>query len=239
MGIAGVTSSSTPGGVRVRAGCEDGRVTNGANDPSELLRIVAIGEPVLRRAAEPVDPAVIKTAEFQRLIDQMRATMTAAPGVGLAAPQVGIGIRLAVIEDGPERWVGLDASIIAERERTELGFTVLVNPVVERVAEAGAVTFYEGCLSVPGYAGAVERARTVRLSALGADGEPFSATYTGWPARIVQHEVDHLDGRIYVDRVATRSLSTVENLANRPGRPIAELAEEFGFAISPGQTRPG
>ena len=185
--------------------------------------------------AAPVDPALISTAAFQRLIDQMRVTMIAAPGVGLAAPQVGLGIRLAVIEDSSERWMDLDPRTLAERERTELAFTVLVNPVVERVAEAGAVTFYEGCLSVPGYAGAVERARTVRLTALGADGEPFSATYTGWPARIIQHEVDHLDGRIYVDRVATRSLSTVEHVANWRGRAISELADELDFPLSLGQ----
>jgi peptide deformylase len=205
------------------------------NDDADLLQIVAIGDPVLRRPATPVDPAVIATPAFQRLIMQMRATMIAAPGVGLAATQVGLGIRLAVIEDAPERWVGLDPETLAERERTELAFTVLVNPVVELVADAGSVTFYEGCLSVPGYAGAVERARAVRLSALGADGEPFSAIYTGWPARIVQHEVDHLEGRIYVDRVATRSLTTVENLANQRGRPIVELSEELGFTLSPGQ----
>jgi peptide deformylase len=218
---------------------KDEVVANEQNGGSDLLSIVAIGDPVLRRPAEPVDPAVISTAAFQRLIDQMRVTMIAAPGVGLAAPQVGLGVRLAVIEDSPLRWVDLDQTILAERERTELVFTVLVNPVVERVAEAGAVTFYEGCLSVPGYAGAVERARTVRLSALGADGEPFSAIYTGWPARIIQHEVDHLDGGIYVDRVATRSLSTVEHLANWRGRSISELADELGFPLSSGQGRPG
>jgi peptide deformylase len=213
-------------------------VANGPIDDTDLLPIVAIGDPVLRHPAEPVDPAVIGTAAFQRLIDQMRKTMIAAPGVGLAAPQVGLGVRLAVIEDSPERWVDLDPTTLAERERTKVAFTVLINPVVERVAEAGAVMFYEGCLSVPGYSGAVERARTVRLSALGADGEPFSAIYSGWPARIVQHEVDHLEGRIYVDRVATRSLSTAENLAKWRGRPIAELAEELGFTLSPSQAGP-
>jgi peptide deformylase len=212
-------------------------VANGPIDDADLLPIVAIGDPVLRHPAEPVDPAVIATAAFQRLIDQMRKTMIAAPGVGLAAPQVGLGVRLAVIEDSPERWVDLDPTTLEERERSKVAFTVLINPVIERVAEAGAVTFYEGCLSVPGYSGAVERARIVRLSALGADGEPFSAICSGWPARIVQHEVDHLDGRIYVDHVATRSLSTPENLAKWRGRPIAELAEELGFTLSPGQTR--
>jgi peptide deformylase len=213
-------------------------VENGPIDDADLLPIVAIGDPVLRHPAKLVDPAVIATAAFQRLIDQMRKTMIAAPGVGLAAPQVGLGVRLAVIEDSPERWVDLDPTTLAERERAKVGFTVLINPVIERIDEAGTVTFYEGCLSVPGYSGAVERARTVRLSALGADGEPFSAIYSGWPARIVQHEVDHLDGRIYVDRVETRSLSTSENLAKWQGRPIAELSEELGFTLSPSQTRP-
>jgi peptide deformylase len=214
-------------------------VENGLIDDADLLPIVAIGDPVLRHPAEPVDPAVIATAAFQRLIDQMRKTMIAAPGVGLAAPQIGLAVRLAMIEDSPERWVDLDPTTLAERERAEVAFTVLINPVIELVAEAGTVMFYEGCLSVPGYSGAVERARTVRLSALGADGEPFSAIYSGWPARIVQHEVDHLDGRIYVDRVATRSLSTSENLVKWRGRPIAELAAALGFTLPAGQTGPG
>jgi peptide deformylase len=214
-------------------------VADGSNDDPDLLQIVAIGDPVLRRPADPVDPSLIVTPAFQRLIDQMRATMIAAPGVGLAAPQVGQGIRLAVIEDSPERWIDLDPTVLAERERTEVAFTVLINPVVERITDGGEVMFYEGCLSVPGYAGAVERSRTVRLTALDADGEPFSAIYTGWPARIVQHEVDHLDGRIYVDRVATRSLSSTDNLAKWRGRPIAELAEELGFTLSAGQAGSG
>jgi len=86
---------------------------------SDLLQIVAIGDPVLRHPAEPVDPSVIVTTDFQRLIGRMRATMIAAPGVGLAAPQVGLGIRLAVIEDVAERWVDLDPMTLAERERSE------------------------------------------------------------------------------------------------------------------------
>ena len=204
----------------------------------DLLGIVAIGDPILRRPAEPVDPSAITTGAFQRLIEQMHVTMLAAPGVGLAAPQVGVGVRLAVIEDLSERWGALDPSTLAERERTQLPFTVLINPAVEPVDRAGYATFYEACLSMPGYAGAVERARVVRVSALGADGEPFSATYTGWAARIVQHEVDHLDGRIYVDRVATRSMSTSENLVRLQHLPIDEIAAELGFSVSAGQTSP-
>jgi peptide deformylase len=206
--------------------------TLGADD---VLSIVRIGESILRRPADPVDPAVIATPTFRELIVKMRATMIAAPGVGLAAPQIGLGIRLAVIEDSPARWVDLDPATLAERERTRLDFTVVINPVVEPVAAAGARTFYEGCLSVPGYVGAVERARAVRLTALDADGKAFSAIYTGWPARIIQHEVDHLDGRIYVDRVIARSLATTEHVVRWRGRPINELADELGFTLSPDQ----
>jgi peptide deformylase len=207
-------------------------------DP-DLLDILAIGEPVLRRLAEPVDPSLIGTEAFQKLVERMRLTMRAAPGVGLAGPQVGLGIRLAVIEDSPQRWVGLDPVTLAERERTELPFTVLVNPVIERVPQSGDLTFYEGCLSMPGYVGAVERAREVRVAAFGSDGLPFTATYRGWPARIVQHEVDHLDGHIYVDRVETRSLCTAEHLASWRGRTIGEIAAELGFNLSQGQVPPG
>ena len=99
----------------------------------DVLPIVGCGDPVLRRTAEPVDPADLGTAELRRLIAQMRATMEAAPGVGLAAPQVGVPIQLAVVQDSPERWGHLSDEELAARERTALPFAVLVNPVVTPV----------------------------------------------------------------------------------------------------------
>src|ERR1700727_2465860 len=115
------------------------------SDPS-LLAIVECGDPVLRRPAESVDPSDLGTSELRRLIASMRATMEAAPGVGLAAPQVGVPIQLAVLQDGPERWGQLTEDERAARERNGVPFTVLVNPVLWPVNDGGQVSFYEGCL---------------------------------------------------------------------------------------------
>jgi peptide deformylase len=194
--------------------------------------IVECGDPVLRRPAEPVDPADLRTSELQLLIAQMRATMEAAPGVGLAAPQVGVPIQLAVLYDGPERWGRLTDDERAARERTGLPFTVLVNPAIRPVDDDDSVGFYEGCLSVPGLTGVVARHRAVHVAALDEHGQPVDQVFSGWAARIVQHEVDHLGGRLYLDRVETRSLSTNGNYAQLWARQSPEVAAaSLGFAL--------
>jgi peptide deformylase len=198
----------------------------------DLLPIIECGDPVLRRAADPVDPSDLRTAELRRLISQMRATMEAAPGVGLAAPQVGVSVQLAVVQDGPERWGQLTEDERAARERNTLPFAVLVNPVLQPVEDVDQVSFYEGCLSVPGLAGVVARHGAVRVKALDEHGQPVDRVFSGWAARIVQHEVDHLDGRLYLDRVETRSLSTVDNYARQwAGRPPGDAAAALGFTL--------
>jgi peptide deformylase len=195
----------------------------------DVLPIVACGDPALRQPAEPIDPAVVRTRELRRLIVRMRATMEDAPGVGLAAPQIGEPIQLAVLQDGPERWGDVPAADLELRGRTELPFTVLVNPVLVPAPD-GTAAFYEGCLSVPGLAGVVARHRAVRVDALDEHGEPQSLTLEGWPARIAQHEFDHLHGVLYLDRVLTRSLSTVDNYLERWARqPTAAAAAALGF----------
>ena len=188
---------------------------------------------MLRRRAEPLAPGDLHRDDIRRLIVLMRATMEAAPGVGLAAPQVGEAIQLAVLSDGPERWSRLTPTELAARERSEVPFTVLVNPVLIPIPdERSPVGFYEGCLSVPRLTGFVRRHRSVRVDGLDEHGEPRSWVFTGWPARIAQHEIDHLQGILYLDRVDTRSISTVENYAGRwSGRPLSEIATELGFAI--------
>jgi peptide deformylase len=198
---------------------------------SDVLPIVECGDPVLRRPAEPVGLSELRTGELQRLIAQMRATMEAAPGVGLAAPQVGVPLQLAVLHDGPERWGQLTEDERAARERDDLPFTVLVNPTL-RPASDGSASFYEGCLSVPGLTGVVARHRAVRVEALDEHGEPIDRVFSGWPARIVQHEVDHLRGCLYLDRVETRSLSTVDSYARLwAGRSPEEAAASLGFTL--------
>lgn len=201
----------------------------------EVLPIVECGDPVLRRLAERVEPASLGTAEMHRLVAQMRATMEAAPGVGLAAPQIGRPVQVAVLHDGPERWGHLSDGEQAARERTELPFMVIVNPVLLPVDEDGTASFYEGCLSVPGLTGLVTRHRTVRVEALDEHGQPVDRVLRGWSARIIQHEVDHLRGILYLDRVETRSLSTGEKYAELwAGRPPAEAAAALGFEIETG-----
>src|ERR1700677_283450 len=119
------------------------------SDPG-ILPIVECGDPILRRPAEPVGISDLGTSKLNLLIAQMRATMHAAPGVGLAAPQVGVSIQLAVLQDGPERWGQLTEDERAARERNGLPFTVLINPAFRPVDHGDTVSFYEGCLSVPG-----------------------------------------------------------------------------------------
>jgi peptide deformylase len=198
----------------------------------DVLPIIQCGDPVLRRAAEPVDPADLRTARLRRLIAQMRATMEAAPGVGLAAPQVGVSLQLAVLQDSPERWGHLSEEELAARERDALPFTVLVNPAVTPVDGNHPAGFYEGCLSVPGLTALVARYRVVRVEALDEHGQPVDRVFSGWPARIVQHETDHLDGRLYLDRAEPRSLSTADNYVKLwAGRPPADAAAALGFTL--------
>ena len=198
----------------------------------ELLPIVECGDPILRHCAELVDPSTLHTVELHRLIERMRATMEAAPGVGLAAPQVGVPLQLAVLQDGPERWGHLTEDERADRERDALPFLVLVNPTVSPVEDLGQVSFYEGCLSVPGITGVVARHRAVRVNALDEHARPVDRVFVGWAARIVQHEVDHLGGILYLDRVETRSLSTVDNYALRwAAGPPSQASVELGFTL--------
>ena len=197
-----------------------------------VLPIVECGDPVLRRSAEPVGRADLRSRKLRLLIAEMRATMEAAPGVGLAAPQVGVPIQLAVLQDGPERWGQLTEDERRARDRNGLEFTVLVNPVLRPADDGNRVSFYEGCLSVPGLTGVVARHRAVRVEALDEHGQPVDRVFSGWAARIVQHEVDHLRGRLYLDRVETRSLSTTGNYAQLwAGRPPQDAAASLGFTL--------
>jgi peptide deformylase len=141
----------------------------------------------------------------------MRDTMRNAPGVGLAAPQVGIPLQLAVIEDREEYHKKLSPAQLSERLREPVPFHVLINPrIVSR--DETAVEFFEGCLSVAALAAIVPRARAVTVEYLNEHAERKRVEAVGWYARILQHEIDHLAGVLYVDRMRTRTLTTLENL---------------------------
>jgi peptide deformylase len=166
--------------------------------------IVQAGEPVLRKRTRQLTPEEL--ADVPTLIEIMRDTMRAAPGVGLAAPQIGLGLAVAVVEDRPDYQTRLDNSELAARGREPVPFYALINPRLT-IVDPTPVEHFEGCLSVEGYMAIVPRARSVRVDALGLDGKPVVIEATGWHARILQHELDHLDGVLYIDRMYTRTFS--------------------------------
>ena len=158
-----------------------------------IREIIRPNNPVLRRKAHPVENP--NTRDTQQLIDDMIQTMRDAPGVGLAAPQVAVGQRIAVIEYGEKPD---DAPDDFEPEKK---LYVVVNPeIVARSEEM--VDGTEGCLSLPGYAGTVKRHEAVTVKALNRKGRPIKIKARGWLARIFQHEIDHLDGVLFIDRAS-------------------------------------
>jgi peptide deformylase len=174
------------------------------------MKIVQIGNPVLRQEARTLTKEEIRSRETQDLIEALRETMYDAPGVGLAAPQVGLPLQLAVIEDKPEYFKDAPPAFLKERERTPVPFQVIVNPRLTLGGEE-RVSFYEGCLSLAGFTGVVPRARTIRVECLDHRGEPSIIEASGWYARILQHEVDHLQGTVYIDRMHPRTFSTIDH----------------------------
>jgi peptide deformylase len=173
------------------------------------LKICQAGEPVLRQVARQLSIEEIKSPSIQQFIELMRETMRDAPGVGLAAPQVGESVQIAVIEDADEYQKMLPAHILAERGRATIPFHVIINAVI-KLDESASATFFEGCLSANGYAALVPRATSVKVECLDERGEARVIEAEGWYARILQHEIDHLYGTLYVDRMNTRSFINKE-----------------------------
>lgn len=188
-----------------------------------ILKIRSVGEPVLRGRARPLTAAEIRSPQTQDLIAFMRETMRDAPGVGLAAPQVGMPLQLAVIEDREDYFKDVGKEALAERERKPVAFHVIINPVLTLESNP-EVEFFEGCLSVPGHMALVPRAGKVRVECLDEQGESRVIRASGWYARILQHEIDHLAGTLYVDRMHSKTLCTLENFTRHwRQKPIAEV----------------
>ena len=188
----------------------------------KTLPIVQLGDPVLRHVGRDLTPAEIKAKETQKLIEMMRETMRKAPGVGLAAPQIGLGLRLAVIEDQAAYVEDMDPDERRAKERDPVPFHVIVNPRLE-VLDPGPRRFFEGCLSLEGFVAVVARAKTVRVRCLDHQGEPRTIEATGWHARILQHETDHLDGTVYIDRMESRTFMSSEDFSRHWGGEPVEV----------------
>jgi len=165
-----------------------------------ILKVTRLGHPVLRRVAEPVASETIARPEFQQLIDDMIETMHEYDGVGLAAPQIHISQQIAVLE-------------VAKNPRypdaPSVPLTVLVNPLVTPLTEE-TVDGWEGCLSIPEMRGVVPRYTELRVEALDRAGQPVEFIAKDFHARVIQHEYDHLQGKVYLDRMP--SLDTLTHL---------------------------
>jgi peptide deformylase len=175
-----------------------------------ILKLMQVGEPVLRQPARSLGHDEIQSDTIQRLIDDMRDTMHDAPGVGLAAPQIGESIQLAVIEDCEQYIKKLSADVVVERERCAIPFHVIINPELTLIG-SDTVDFFEGCLSLDGFSAMVRRHKRVRVRCLNQTGESVVIEAKGWYARILQHEIDHLNGTVYIDRMEPRTFMNTAN----------------------------
>ena len=191
------------------------------------LKIIQTGEPALRTPARPQTRDEILTEEITRLITDMRETMHDAPGVGLAAPQVGLPLQLAVIEDREDYLKAIPPAELSEKERSPVPFHVIINPQIELVGDDTA-QFFEGCLSLTGFSALVPRSRQVRVTYLDEHAQEKSILAAGWYARILQHEIDHLHGTLYIDKMRPRSFMSAENFARHwKSKPISEIVADL------------
>lgn len=172
-----------------------------------VLSVRKYGDPALRRRARPVEAV---TAEIRKTIADMIDTMYDEVGIGLAAPQVGISLRIMVVGDEE----GREAQ-------------ALINPVIGE--QGGQATAEEGCLSVPGVFAPVTRAEWVKLEALDADGAPVVTTAHGLRARVLQHELDHLDGVLFIDRLDPVTRDRIKRKIKKEGFP--EEARHRAFVL--------
>lgn len=174
---------------------------------SPLPAIVHAGDPVLRTPAAAVRREDIGTSKMHRLVHTMVEVMRRAPGVGLAAPQIGVPLRVIVVEDQSRQVPRADGAKVEDpRHRDGVPLLVVFNPELIKVKGAKKATHFEGCLSVPGYSAEVARDLEVVVTGLDAVGEPLHLVARGWAARIFQHECDHLKGTLYVDKMNPRTL---------------------------------
>jgi peptide deformylase len=173
-----------------------------------VLKVRRYGDPLLRRRAREIETV---TPEIRRLVDDMIDTMYDEVGIGLAAPQVGTSVRLLVVGDEEGR-----------------GAQALVNPVISE--QGGSVTAEEGCLSLPGIFAQVTRAQWVKLDAQDLEGQPVTITARGLRARVFQHEIDHLDGVLFIDHLDPVTRDRIKRRIKKQGF-VEDAAAHRAFAL--------
>jgi len=181
-----------------------------------IRRILRMGHPVLREAARPLELDEIGSEQLQDLIDDMADTLQDYGGIGLAAPQIGESIRLAIIE--------IEGGLTRYGELEAMPLTVFLNPEIE-VLDPAARGYWEGCLSIPGLRGFVERPQHIKISYLSDQGEEKELELQGFSATVFQHEFDHLDGTLFIDRITDTRLLAFEREFERYLLPVEDEIE--------------
>ncbi|XP_030044918.1 peptide deformylase, mitochondrial [Microcaecilia unicolor] len=162
------------------------------------------GDPVLRTLAAPVEPSRILEPEIQTLIRTLVTVMRRSGSVGLSAPQVGVPLQVVAMEFPEKIYRENSVSVREAREMVPFPLTVFINPTM-RVLDSHILSFPEGCESISGFLACVPRYRAVEISGLNEKGEAACWQVQGWPARIIQHEMDHLHGLLYVDKMDSKT----------------------------------
>lgn len=188
-----------------------------------VVPIVQLGHPVLRQRTVAYT-GQLSAALLDQLLLVMRETMYAAPGVGLAAPQIGIPLQIAVLED----LYPIPEESAVQREREPLEYFEIFNPSYEATSQRVA-EFYEGCLSFDGFQGVVQRPADITATFEDREAQQIVRKFSGWQARIVQHETDHLFGTVYIDKVLTRSLISETELWRHTDLSIPNARNTLGF----------
>lgn len=182
-----------------------------------ILKVARMGHPVLRRVAEKVNPKDVKSAEMQQFIDDMIETMHEYSGIGLAAPQVHRSIKVSVVEinDDNPRY---------KNNKLSSGLHVFINPEVTALSKE-MNAYWEGCLSVPGMRGLVARPNKIKVKYLDRQGKPQEITAQDFMATVLQHEFDHLEGKLYIDKLVDTTKLVFEEEFDKYWLPNAEDAE--------------
>ena len=176
--------------------------------PATPVGIVKVGHPALRNGTRSVPQELLGTPALHELIDVMRATL-AGKGVGLAAPQIAVPLRLFVVEDTEDRMSHLTPGQQKARNRYPFPFEAVINPIWYATSP-DMVIETEGCLSIPDFKADVSRYWAIEVEGFQPNGQRKTWSFKGWPARIFQHEIDHLDGRLLTDCMLPRTLTSTE-----------------------------
>lgn len=198
--------------------------------PEDLTSIVEEGHPALSARARDVPVSAFGSADLGRLIDAMIVAMRSKPGVGLAAPQIGVGLRVAVLEDTQAMHAGwnITEAVVMLKERRPFDLIELVNPVLTPVGSE-TCEFLEGCLSGRGVFGLVPRYRHVVVEAFDRAGNPITVDAVGWQARILQHEVDHLDGVMCTSKMDPGTRMDLARYKELSPYPADEVRRRLGL----------